>query len=679
MGEPLARVEALEREGRLIEALRALYSLPEGDLPAAAPAAVWLWRSAGNLEKAVEWAERGGGEAPEELRLAWERARAEEAARLRANLEAAGRGNVFSPALERWLADPAFDARTTWARAGAGIVWLRERPAGAGLEVLAEPVSAEEAAAAAKASQSGLPAAVFGSCTGRLEAVLAKEPQILLWMKRAVYVIEPDLDLFLLSLRLADRRRALASPDCFWFVGPEWAEAMQQTLVRERMLPFPDARSPSVAAEALPVSEKAARILWADHLRAKARFSSDYEGRSRSAWAAALRGADRPARVLFITSRFTTVLQHVVADLSRAFAHLGCATETVIERRDCERFNGPALACAVDAFRPDLVVQLDHIRPELGDFLPDQVPFACWIQDRLPSLFQKDLIARLGPRDLTFAMWEGIRRDCLAAGYPSVERLSAAADAFVYGGEAKARQELACDVAFVSNLSSPRPEPRYPRLVERAVGILSSEGIGWRDPAFYGRLLARLEKELGLRVAEADRGRIETQVLAFDVERYVQRTEPVRWAAALGCSVGVWGSGWEGIPDLRKAARGRIAPGADLRDLYRSARIHLHMNSDTNVHQRVFECLASGGFVLAAAHPGDRAPGGLAEHLAIGREIETFDGKAGFEEKVRRYLADEPARRAVSAAGRARVLAEHTTAHRAETILDRARALFSAS
>ena len=141
----------------------------------------------------------------------------------------------------------------------------------------------------------------------------------------------------------------------------------------------------------------------------------------------------------------------------------------------------------------------------------------------------------------------------------------------------------------------------------------------------------------------------------------------------MGLDVRVWGKGWEASEEFAPLARGSVAPGEPLRDLYAAARIHLHMNSDTNVHGRVFECLLSGGFILAWAHPTDREPGGLGEALEIGREVETFSGREDFERKVRQYLADEAARRAVSEAGRARVAREHTTVHRAAEILRRVR------
>ncbi len=682
-GNPKSQIptESLLSNGKFSDVLVALYASQQA--PQAASLIRDAWREGGNLEKAWEWSQRtdGGALRPDErLRAAWEAERRREADRLRANLAAAGRGNVYSPDLEKWLEDPVYDARTAWVREGGGIVWLREEETGR-LKVLSRPPSADRAAFTRDLARSGNPLVVFGRGGEWIDAArtaLAEHPAMFLTMRRPATVVAPDLPLFLLALRVLDLTDLLGAPDLFWFVGDGWEEAMRRVFVQDLFLPLPDSRMivPAPSREVARALSEAARIREADAGRARERAWPEYARRTRADWRKAFSrsGPGEGPRVLFITSRFTTVLQYVVRDLSEAFASLGCPVETLIEPTDCRRVPWPAVAAALDEFRPDLLVQLDHLRGEHGGALPPSVPFACWIQDRLPNLFNPKFISQQGAGDFVFAMWEGIRRDCLAAGYPEVLRLGAAANTFVYGAPARVRSEYACDVAFVSNITPPTPEPRYPGLVERAAEILTLEGIGYRDTVFYQKLLDRIAREKGFSVPDGDRARLVERVLAFDVERFVQRTEPLRWARAMGLDVKVWGSGWDRLGEFAPVARGPVRPGEDLRDLYRSARIHLHANSDTNVHPRVFECLAAGGFLLAWRHPTDGEPGGLAEHLAVGREVETFASRADFEEKVRGFLVDEGRRNAVVQAGRRRVLAEHTMVRRAEAILDAVRA-----
>jgi len=629
------------------------------------------WEALGNSEQALSWA-RLGGKDPEIARLseAWDLEAKRQRGILEANLRSASL-RLSPPALPSLAWNEAKDLASgvTWALVDSQVELvempsLRRLPTGTSGKVVGEL----EALAA-----KGQPLVLAPSVgAGLLARLLEAQPPMFLTMRPALYVVEPSPGRFRMLARLFDLSALLAADHLLWFVGEDWAGRLSSFLRANPGIP------PAVEGRVLPggpdgnllrkVFEEASLWRQGEVLRLSGEIRRAYAG-----WVpAAFAGGGRP-RILLVTSRYTTVLQYVTRDLERAFREEGCETLTVLERRDCQWSAMMEVRQKVASWKPDLVVFLDHLRWEFGDLFPPELPYVCWVQDRLPCLFERSWIVKLGARDLTFSMWPVMTRDLLAAGYPEVFPLPVAGDDSVYRlPEGPPPPGLRCDVAFVSNLQVPRPLPSYPGLVEEAERILRTEGIGYRDPVFYDALLARLERDLALTVASGDRQAV-LHRLSFDVERWVQRAEPVRWARDMGLDVRVWGRGWADSPEFAPLARGVAAPGEALRDLYAAARIQLHMNSDTNMHARVFECLLSGGFILAWAHPSDGEPGGLGEALEIGREVETFSGREDFERKVRRYLADEEARRAVSASGRARVLAEHTMRHRAGEILRRVR------
>ncbi len=645
-----------------------------GDSPPEARGQAWL--DLGNPEQALVWARRGSAAAlAARAEATWKGECARQRAILEANFRAASTRR-FPPALPPLAWNEARDLSldVTWAvwEGKTELVDLR----GGLRRIPAEPeeriVQELEAATA-----QGHPYLLGPSGGARLlERLLAAQPRLFMTKTSPLYVAEPSLGMFRMRARLFDLSGPLAADHLLWFVGEDWAQRLASFLrAQPGIHPPVEAR---VLAGGLD-GEAVRRVLqeaflWrqAESGRLAEEAARIFQGRTEGDWRAAFAEGAR-TRVLLVTSRFTTVLQHVTKDLQRAFQDLGCEAITLLEQRDCQLLSSLEIRQKLLSFRPDLVFFLDHLRAQGEGLIPPEIPYVCWVQDRLPCLFEKDWIAQLGPRDFTFSMWPAMTRDLLAAGYPEVLPLPVAADASTYRPpEGPPPPGLRCDVAFVSNLQALRPMTSYPGLVEEAERILRAEGIGYRDPEFYESLLARLEKTLGLTVGAGDREAVLFH-LSFDVERWVQRTGPVRWARQMGLDVRVWGKGWEASEEFAPLARGSVAPGEPLRDLYAAARIHLHMNSDTNVHGRVFECLLSGGFILAWAHPTDREPGGLGEALEIGREVETFSGREDFERKVRQYLADEAARRAVSEAGRARVAREHTTVHRAAEILRRVR------
>lgn len=109
-------------------------------------------------------------------------------------------------------------------------------------------------------------------------------------------------------------------------------------------------------------------------------------------------------------------------------------------------------------------------------------------------------------------------------------------------------------------------------------------------------------------------------------------------------------------PDMRGANRGSLWGNDMLRALGR-ARITLNIDIDAFAAQppnmRLIEATGAGAFLLTSHHAD------LPRFFTPGREVETFSDRTELLAKIRRYLADEPARRAIAAAARARCLADH--------------------
>jgi spore maturation protein CgeB len=80
------------------------------------------------------------------------------------------------------------------------------------------------------------------------------------------------------------------------------------------------------------------------------------------------------------------------------------------------------------------------------------------------------------------------------------------------------------------------------------------------------------------------------------------------------------------------------------------------------VNQRVFDVPACGAFLLT-----DRR-GGIERLFEPGREIMLYDGPEDAAEQLARCLGDPGLRARVAAAGRARVLAEHSYDHRLRSL-----------
>jgi len=128
----------------------------------------------------------------------------------------------------------------------------------------------------------------------------------------------------------------------------------------------------------------------------------------------------------------------------------------------------------------------------------------------------------------------------------------------------------------------------------------------------------------------------------------------------------VWGQQWERFLPAQLIA-GEHLPNDQVRRAYASAAIVLNdhwddMREQGIVSNRVYDALACGALVVS-----DHLPE-LAERF--GEAVVTYRTPAELRQTVARLLADPAERAARKAAGRARVLAEHTFRHRVDALLD---------
>ena len=133
----------------------------------------------------------------------------------------------------------------------------------------------------------------------------------------------------------------------------------------------------------------------------------------------------------------------------------------------------------------------------------------------------------------------------------------------------------------------------------------------------------------------------------------------LRCVGALGgLGMRVWGdAGWARIAHTGARHMGYAGHFSELGRIYCGSRVNIDIGrlyQPDIVPMRIFDILASGGFVLA------EHTAGLEEVLVVGQEIETWSSERELVEKARWYLAHPDQAREIAAAGMARVRADHT-------------------
>ncbi len=430
----------------------------------------------------------------------------------------------------------------------------------------------------------------------------------------ALYVLDPDPAALAMALHLHDWQEMIRHPRTRWFVGGDVLQRFKAALRQEPGWSVPEqfvrchlrARQPLAVEEAIGELRAQRATEREEALRAAREYYADKDG---AFWAARFNDG-QPLRILGITSRYTTVLQHAVAELQAAAGEAGHEMRVAIEPDDASLENPfPAL---IAAYRPDLIVQISRLRYE-NPALPAHVPFLCWDQDNLPCMRTPAATASLDI--LTFVAGHGALHGWSFHGWPrrNVVFCHPAACTHRYPAtpvSAAMREKYACDISFISNAAAgpeqiaaqqaPRWQPSLGELFRTCSGeILGAAAAGrtWEFADLQG-LLRQHGRSYGLSEATINELSLSLSLIADRAFRHAA----LHWAAdfveATGRSLRLYGKGWEQHPRLARYAAGPAAQGEELRAIYQASRINLQLIEGGFLHSRSLDSLAAGGFFL---------------------------------------------------------------------------------
>lgn len=497
------------------------------------------------------------------------------------------------------------------------------------------------------AREAAQPLILLGTGDGYLLTALARHPRPLpLGRQQCIYLVEPNPGNLLLTMMLHDwtgdagpiRQRRV-----HFCVGPDAIKRFEAMLDADLYLPFPEvnvASEPDGVRLARALPDILGRMLRRDQAR-KAEIHRRYAMADLAQLAAVTSDTPpRKPRALLLTSVFTTVLQYSTADTARALRELGWEVEVAIEPSKYHTLTLPAIRQLILDHRPDLILQIDHLRAEHGDLFPATIPFLCWTQDHLPNLTRPEAGASQGPLD--FLLTNHGPWYTRNFGYPAgrhialgkLTRVPEIPPAWSSDGP---------DLCYVSNWSK-RPEaamadvqaafaafPVAAGLVEpcvRRIEVTYARGGSFAGTMAIRELVSEVAAEQGVTLPPALLTNLATELFER-VNNSYYRQQALLWAAdladRLGLTLAVYGNGWADHPRLGRYARGPVAYGADLEALTRAAKINLQVVPYFCLHQRLLDGLAAGGFYLVREHPSDssvaRLAGFLERHAPAARDL----------------------------------------------------------
>jgi hypothetical protein len=467
-----------------------------------------------------------------------------------------------------------------------------------------------------------------------LERVAATTPPIATGYQPAVAVVVETVEELFDACAMRDIRGCLCEERVRVFAGDGWRHRLDAWLTSRRDVIV---RGPIVSMRADGRSSETLGEIVGRHIEAQAseamrlrrEVHSVYAHRDGGFWRkryAEARASGEALRVLVRTTRNSTFLKHSAEDLCAALAAQGCEAHVLAEPDRCSKLASPAYLRLFAEWRPDLVVQFNYPRAKFKDVVPANVPYVCWVQDRMSHLFDPAMGA--AQTELDFLVGHCFGELFTEFGYDAARAkplpVVCSTEKFHAGPvDADLAKQFACDVAYVSHQSE-TPEAMVERLASRMHDRpLLQRFLKRVAPAFkanvetmpeHRRMYTRWHLACEqARAEDAALAAVDQRILWRDFgapfcERVV-RMQTLRWAADAcarnGWMMRLFGRGWEKHPEFARYAAGPLEHGEAIRACYQSARAHLHASAFTTSHQRVFECALSGGLMLRRIAVGD--------------------------------------------------------------------------
>ncbi|MFU8830154.1 MAG: hypothetical protein ACNA8P_12075, partial [Phycisphaerales bacterium] len=470
------------------------------------------------------------------------------------------------------------------------------------------------------------PLLIAGLCTPwLLEAALRSTPPMADGFTPWIFIVEPDPARgarALAMLDLTEHLRDPSGPRVRLLSGPEAIPHLQDLLVSRMTCSLPhcvltDPQADQTLIGAITTALDEVRRLQEQRIHAAQR-TIDEQQPDASRAVERIRSGDA-LRVLMPVSRYTNFVRHSATDLGAALESLGHTVTTLTEPDPHSTLSRLAYLEAFAALQPDLILLINHPRWRLAGALPDRAASICWIQDAMGHLYE-DVRSKQGPLD--FFVGHRFHELIDRFGY----RADRMIDCCVPVSSTKFHNGLVspelttrftCDVAFATRHSE-TPEAMVDRLTREAgPGSIMARIIERTseqlhelfesgEPSFMLRETQRLAAD-SFRAATGrdpdDRSIDEvSRLVVMPLADRIVRHRVIGWAAEI-CdrrrwTLALYGTGWEHHPTLGRYARGELPHGEELRAAYQCAGVHLHASAHSLIHQRVIECLFSGGRVL---------------------------------------------------------------------------------
>ncbi len=386
-------------------------------------------------------------------------------------------------------------------------------------------------------------------------------------------------------------------------------------------------------SHAITLREKKKQTLF---VKQKEIYDESYFSKLKNRYEGFFAGRNR-LKVAGITSRYSTVMQYSMEKLAAAFKRADCDFDIITER--------DRSSMEIDTWTPlaecqyDMAIVINHLRQEYRDRINPNVPYVCWIQDHMPTLWTEDAGRNVSDHDVVMTTSPWLLKQYYQYPPEQVVEISQYTDHHLFHCEPvddARREQFACDLSFVSH-GSKTPEELardlsdgnetlhkyFQRYISVAQHVLDSKGYIGISETF--NIMLTVERGLGIPNCDPAIRCDEFYPAIQRINDRLMRHAMLRWAVQIASrnqlTLRIYGRGWDKNQEFCDYAAGEVNNGDDLRCVFQSSRINLQAHGSDSFHHRLLDCYASGGLMLSMFNPWDFVPSyqrTVADRIAAG-------------------------------------------------------------
>lgn len=315
---------------------------------------------------------------------------------------------------------------------------------------------------------------------------------------------------------------------------------------------------------------------------------------------------------------------------------------------------------------------IDHFREELCNWLPKEIVFITWIQDKLPySTANKAILESLSRRDILMSAFiSDLNGSQWGMDYKDVLKAPLSVDLFLYKEWNLSEEETekyGCDICIVAN------ETDYWKVVDRFTADMSEEAkddfrkivevyidLMEQEQFFHGyeknfKIIRYITWQLNIMWGETFIREV-SDFIYYNVFYRRYKSLVAEWLIDNGyTNIKLYGNEWVKNKKFRPFAMGVIENGEKLSKALNAAKIAIGLHPHTSLPTRLIESIISGTLYIAHDIPEEFDLANAREYFAEGKELIYYYNKQDLLDKIDYYLQHQEERKRIIEAGQSRI------------------------